>query len=121
MIRRPPRSTLFPYTTLFRSLTQSGCVGVLVGNHGRPDSERLPSFFLCSSCLAQIALELIVVHGARAILWINTIPRVPDLIPVPIYFLVGMVVGPDHVAGAEILDVAGEHIAPVQTKPLNAK
>src|SRR3712207_6554954 len=27
MIRRPPRSTLFPYTTLFRSLTQ-GCTGV---------------------------------------------------------------------------------------------
>src|SRR2546426_6323300 len=24
MIRRPPRSTLFPYTTLFRSLKQSG-------------------------------------------------------------------------------------------------
>src|SRR5690625_6098474 len=24
MIRRPPRSTLFPYTTLFRSLTQAG-------------------------------------------------------------------------------------------------
>src|SRR2546430_12740467 len=24
MIRRPPRSTLFPYTTLFRSLTCSG-------------------------------------------------------------------------------------------------
>src|SRR3712207_8473449 len=24
MIRRPPRSTLFPYTTLFRSLTLSG-------------------------------------------------------------------------------------------------
>src|SRR2546422_5940098 len=26
MIRRPPRSTLFPYTTLFRSLARSGCV-----------------------------------------------------------------------------------------------
>src|SRR5260221_5590448 len=26
MIRRPPRSTLFPYTTLFRSLVQSGQV-----------------------------------------------------------------------------------------------
>src|SRR3712207_7693530 len=26
MIRRPPRSTLFPYTTLFRSLTQDGHV-----------------------------------------------------------------------------------------------
>src|SRR5258708_26980401 len=26
MIRRPPRSTLFPYTTLFRSLTSAGTV-----------------------------------------------------------------------------------------------
>src|SRR5574337_438908 len=25
MIRRPPRSTLFPYTTLFRSLSAVGC------------------------------------------------------------------------------------------------
>src|SRR2546422_7239647 len=25
MIRRPPRSTLFPYTTLFRSLSESVC------------------------------------------------------------------------------------------------
>src|SRR2546428_4099925 len=25
MIRRPPRSTLFPYTTLFRSVTIEGC------------------------------------------------------------------------------------------------
>src|SRR2546426_12629456 len=30
MIRRPPRSTLFPYTTLFRSLTASGVVGLMV-------------------------------------------------------------------------------------------
>src|SRR5258707_3296650 len=27
MIRRPPRSTLFPYTTLFRSQTDSLCPG----------------------------------------------------------------------------------------------
>src|SRR5256885_3823557 len=27
MIRRPPRSTLFPYTTLFRSLFLEGCSG----------------------------------------------------------------------------------------------
>src|SRR5438105_10028963 len=26
MIRRPPRSTLFPYTTLFRSLVRDRCV-----------------------------------------------------------------------------------------------
>src|SRR5258708_21547963 len=31
MIRRPPRSTLFPYTTLFRSLFALGCIGVLAG------------------------------------------------------------------------------------------
>src|SRR5258708_21728686 len=27
MIRRPPRSTLFPYTTLFRSLIRAGLAG----------------------------------------------------------------------------------------------
>src|SRR5687768_18362779 len=27
MIRRPPRSTLFPYTTLFRSLLMTGTLG----------------------------------------------------------------------------------------------
>src|SRR2546423_9450555 len=36
MIRRPPRSSLFPYTTLFRSLLLSGAVlcVVLVVNRG---------------------------------------------------------------------------------------
>src|SRR3712207_7642736 len=32
MIRRPPRSTLFPYTTLFRSLGEEG-------QHRQPDQE----------------------------------------------------------------------------------
>src|SRR3712207_7381010 len=34
MIRRPPRSTLFPYTTLFRSVSAPGCglSAVLQGN-----------------------------------------------------------------------------------------
>src|SRR2546426_7983013 len=31
MIRRPPRSTLFPYTTLFRSLWSSYCAQALPG------------------------------------------------------------------------------------------
>src|SRR3712207_8707398 len=30
MIRRPPRSTLFPYTTLFRSLGEQGGLGLAV-------------------------------------------------------------------------------------------
>src|SRR2546427_1028555 len=31
MIRRPPRSTLFPYTTLFRSIRLRGAETVIVG------------------------------------------------------------------------------------------
>src|SRR5256886_17320626 len=34
MIRRPPRSTLFPYTTLFRSLTPEGGTGDVKYHHG---------------------------------------------------------------------------------------
>src|SRR2546430_13159628 len=47
MIRRPPRSTLFPYTTLFRSLTlgdlpqlaTEGAVGLMVPNAGPRTSQ----------------------------------------------------------------------------------
>src|SRR3712207_8443008 len=35
MIRHPPRSTLFPYTTLFRALEESG------GQVGRADADHL--------------------------------------------------------------------------------
>src|SRR3712207_8474297 len=34
MIRRPPRSTLFPYTTLFRSVAQHLGLRVVRGEHG---------------------------------------------------------------------------------------
>src|SRR3989441_5978702 len=34
MIRRPPRSTLFPYTTLFRSLEQVPQVDLVIGPDG---------------------------------------------------------------------------------------
>src|SRR5688572_31232830 len=39
MIRRPPRSTLFPYTTLFRS-PHGARYGVLLGEHGAHGSDR---------------------------------------------------------------------------------
>src|SRR5258708_24243953 len=46
MIRRPPRSTLFPYTTLFRSevLFQQGGRGVAdpVGDAERPELREVP-------------------------------------------------------------------------------
>src|SRR2546430_7075291 len=42
MIRRPPRSTLFPYTTLFRSLNPRTWFGV-VGNFGGYHMDRFDS------------------------------------------------------------------------------
>src|SRR2546430_10848142 len=41
MIRRPPRSTLFPYTTLFRSL--SGWQGRVSGGHEAADAREPPA------------------------------------------------------------------------------
>src|SRR5207248_6437627 len=41
MIRRPPRSTLFPYTTLFRSIIWFACQGD--GSH-MPQSAVLPAY-----------------------------------------------------------------------------
>src|SRR2546430_13329824 len=43
MIRRPPRSTLFPYTTLFRSLRTRLGVRDQTEGHGRIDQRRIGS------------------------------------------------------------------------------
>src|SRR5258708_24991987 len=46
MIRRPPRSTLFPYTTLFRSQIDAETVGCIVEDSGPGiDAEHLPYLF----------------------------------------------------------------------------
>src|SRR2546427_9506408 len=47
MIRRPPRSTLFPYTTLFRSARRSAPAGhgVLRAAAGRRHGHRAPAAF----------------------------------------------------------------------------
>src|SRR5262249_58846264 len=50
MIRRPPRSTLFPYTTLFRSLT--------VGTADRDEGHGLLLTFGCSQDEAQCDINL---------------------------------------------------------------
>src|SRR5256885_8772124 len=40
MIRRPPRSTLFPYTTLFRSQTKNTtCADITTYRHEPPDQK----------------------------------------------------------------------------------
>src|SRR3712207_8259656 len=54
MIRRPPRSTLFPYTTLFRSMmgiwftasALGNLIGGLVGGHVDPEKlDQMPELF----------------------------------------------------------------------------
>src|SRR5258708_11558538 len=42
MIRRPPRSTLFPYTTLFRSLESTSEVPLMPSSDRRPEAPLLP-------------------------------------------------------------------------------
>src|SRR3712207_8899257 len=45
MIRRPPRSTLFPYTTLFRSSKNASCpaaVSTLMGSNAKEGNVILP-------------------------------------------------------------------------------
>src|SRR5438132_9234921 len=41
MIRRPPRSTLFPYTTLFRSRTVGRLTGFVLARTGGGDTDAL--------------------------------------------------------------------------------
>src|SRR4030095_11927144 len=79
MIRRPPRSTLFPYTTLFRSRPE---VAVL-----HPQHERLA---LGGGLLVDVLEDALVVHlaGTRFLA-----PRhvadleIPDLVPRPVHVL----------------------------------
>src|SRR3712207_7290693 len=42
MIRRPPKSTLFPYTTLFRSQSLRGLEGTLTWTERHEDTMRYP-------------------------------------------------------------------------------
>src|SRR2546425_3774544 len=52
MIRRPPRSTLFPYTTLFRSSSaprrESAADDDRAGDHGRGDGRRGGGWLACA-------------------------------------------------------------------------
>src|SRR3712207_9506634 len=80
MIRRPPRSTLFPYTTLFRSqrylgglqrellqreravlaLLDAGLGGDLVSAHGRPVVGRVADQVV-------VAAHLVAMHGGQCL------------------------------------------------------
>src|ERR1041384_5857588 len=57
MIRRPPRSTLFPYTTLFRSLRHGGCGGDHRGRKAGPIGRRI------AVSTEQVAIRVVVLGG----------------------------------------------------------
>src|SRR3989442_4701458 len=59
MIRRPPRSTLFPYTTLFRSVVVPGNVGGVNWGSGAYDPKK----------------HLMIVNTNRLVAWVKLIPR----------------------------------------------
>src|SRR2546426_4966373 len=64
MIRRPPRSTLFPYTTLFRSRRDRGR-GPPMYRHGRPPLALRALDLVRAAAARQPGLRP-VVHGGRA-------------------------------------------------------
>src|SRR2546425_9854458 len=55
MIRRPPRSTLFPYTTLFRSLVSMACDVI---NIPSPTGEELQMAQYMRAALQQLGLNV---------------------------------------------------------------
>ena len=80
MIRRPPRSTLFPYTTLFRSALQSALKrlenkGYLRSKEGESTAERAgrPKRYFYITASGKRALEF--VRNSRNNLW-DAIPQV---------------------------------------------
>src|SRR2546430_17724044 len=71
MIRRPPRSTLFPYTTLFRSLGLfiAGYTGILLSVTNRPiwaDSPWLGALFVASGVSTGAATLILLSPGRGA-------------------------------------------------------
>src|SRR5256884_92104 len=63
MIRRPPRSTLFPYTTLFRSLAATQLAGAFAAKRihslGVGPKEALGYFVMQANVLVHVGVELI--------------------------------------------------------------
>src|SRR2546422_3087844 len=65
MIRRPPRSTLFPYTTLFRSRADADDLGT---DHSRPPSRPSASIASASSAVLMCSFTSFFTHSAEAML-----------------------------------------------------
>src|SRR3712207_380100 len=60
MIRRPPRSTLFPYTTLFRSFNLARVVSILLGR------DHLPGTTVTRYCASSLQTTRMAFHAIKA-------------------------------------------------------
>src|SRR3712207_9592452 len=63
MIRRPPRSTLFPYTTLFRSLWQEGHTAHRTADEAQEETLRMLGVY---ADFAETELALPVLRGEKS-------------------------------------------------------
>src|SRR2546426_2962353 len=65
MIRRPPRSTLFPYTTLFRSHNQRKFDSAILGNFDLANGGLLRRIPVATHAATDVALPINVKSGVR--------------------------------------------------------
>src|SRR5256885_17051138 len=85
MIRRPPRSTLFPYTTLFRSLMHTGGVfqtsanGLLTTAAAQPTAA--PAYALEGSVFVGGAVVQWLRDGLRAIEHSGQVQQLAESVP----------------------------------------
>ena len=68
MIRRPPRSTLFPYTTLFRSKISSTNKVEEVAIEGKAIIEDIKQFHATDPILVQVNIENLKIPHASNLL-----------------------------------------------------
>src|SRR2546430_3542474 len=83
MIRRPPRSTLFPYTTLFRSLEQDIAARNALSAPGRRITSAL-TFAETARALvrARVTARLTPADERAALRWLQTFKRRCDIVSV---------------------------------------
>src|SRR6266568_8702445 len=65
MIRRPPRSTLFPYTTLFRSAAAAGTANVTATSEGKSATAAITVTIPVASLTVSPTAATIVVGGTQ--------------------------------------------------------
>src|SRR2546430_5287572 len=68
MIRRPPRSTLFPYTTLFRSMLSASCLFILRRRGTTTATFRMPGHPITTAlfCLACAGVAANTIYAFRS-------------------------------------------------------